>query len=587
VAAIGTFVVLAGLNFIGTVWQNVDFFRDITYYISIARRTKLLMEGLISSRNIFYFVIVIATIIQLAIMRLRLKRTSASLTYKAVNYISLTVIVILVGYLSFLPSLTAYYDATATRVNTLTPASRNILKNFEEPVQIHTYVNVLDEIAPGLPQVYNQDKEFFEWYERYLPNGLQIDYTYYYDSTTNEAIYTSHPGLSNMEIAKVVTRANGLDFNKVLSTAEFKKIADLTSEQNRYIRELEYNGRKTFLRQYYDMFRFPFEEQLSAAMKRLLEIRPVVAFLSGHDERSPVKNGERDYKKMFTERTHRDALMNSGFDVIEINADSATIPANLCALVIADPLLNLNPSEIQKINKYLDNGGNLMVTGEPERLSKVNPLLMNLGVQLKSGTLLQQNDEFEQTLITPCVTKSAARRSKQFSRLFSDSSLITMPGATAIAYDSSSKYKAEPLLMSYKNTWRNAKGITLDSGKVSFNSARGDEKELMPLALTLTRKVNNKEQRIVVFGDADFLSNEEILKWRNDLESHNSSLKDEVFRWLSYDQFPIDTWRPLSADNRMTITRHSLPVIKTIFQFMIPAIILVAGAVLLIRRRQQ
>ena len=54
VAAVSTLAILAVLNFIGTIGQEYDFIRDITYWFSISGRTDNLVNGLISSNDIFW-----------------------------------------------------------------------------------------------------------------------------------------------------------------------------------------------------------------------------------------------------------------------------------------------------------------------------------------------------------------------------------------------------------------------------------------------------------------------------------------------------------------------------------------------------
>ena len=68
VAAVGTLAVLAVLNYIGHVGQEISFVRDITYWLSISGRSDELINGLISSEDVFYFLIVIGLFLMLSIM---------------------------------------------------------------------------------------------------------------------------------------------------------------------------------------------------------------------------------------------------------------------------------------------------------------------------------------------------------------------------------------------------------------------------------------------------------------------------------------------------------------------------------------
>src|SRR5690606_28962731 len=59
VAAISTLAIFAALKFVGTIGQSVDFVRDITYWISMDGRADNFISGLISSKDVTYFLLII------------------------------------------------------------------------------------------------------------------------------------------------------------------------------------------------------------------------------------------------------------------------------------------------------------------------------------------------------------------------------------------------------------------------------------------------------------------------------------------------------------------------------------------------
>ncbi len=68
VAAVATLGALAFLNYVGRIGQEVPFIRDVTYWLSISGRSDELINGLISSEDVFYFLIVIGLFLTLSIM---------------------------------------------------------------------------------------------------------------------------------------------------------------------------------------------------------------------------------------------------------------------------------------------------------------------------------------------------------------------------------------------------------------------------------------------------------------------------------------------------------------------------------------
>ena len=59
VAAVGTLIILAILNFVGSIGQEYDFIRELTYWLSINGRTIDMLNGVIRSEDVIYFVVVV------------------------------------------------------------------------------------------------------------------------------------------------------------------------------------------------------------------------------------------------------------------------------------------------------------------------------------------------------------------------------------------------------------------------------------------------------------------------------------------------------------------------------------------------
>src|SRR5690606_9655751 len=110
-------------------------------------------------------------------------------------------------------------------------------------------------------------------------------------------------------------------------------------------------------------------------------------------------------------------------------------------------------------------------------------------------------------------------------------------------------------------------------------------KQSIPTALALTREVNGKEQRILVTGDADFLSNIEL--GRSYPRTGNADFYQGFLGWFSYGKFPIEPTWPDPIDNALHITGNGVPVIKWVMLGIIPGILLIMGTVLLIRRKRK
>lgn len=72
---------------------------------------------------------------------------------RVMKYSAIVVVTIALGYVTSLPSMKYYYDATYTKSNTLSKESQDVIKNMDGDLTITTYVNLLDEsFYNGLPR---------------------------------------------------------------------------------------------------------------------------------------------------------------------------------------------------------------------------------------------------------------------------------------------------------------------------------------------------------------------------------------------------------------------------------------------------
>jgi ABC-2 type transport system permease protein len=120
---------------------------------------------------------------------------------------------------------------------------------------------------------------------------------------------------------------------------------------------------------------------------------------------------------------------------------------------------------------------------------------------------------------------------------------------------------------------------------LSYSAADGDEQGPLTAAIGLTRTINGRQQRIVVTGDADFLSNAELGRYTP--KTANFDFSTALFSWFSSGEFPIDTSRPLSKDKRLAITSGGLVALKWLLLGILPGLLLIAGTILLIRRKRK
>lgn len=585
VAALLTLGTLGFLNHLANVGQEVDFIRDITYWASLSGRTEQLTDGLISSEDLIYFVIIIGMFLCYSIFLLQYKKNPRKWVCIA-KYIGATVIVLSIGYITSRPRFVFYHDASQIKANTLTQNSIDIVKSLKGKLDITTYANLSDyESWCASPVTINDDIKRYKTYLRFKPD-IKMKTIYYYDEPLHNYDYGTPDALDLRETAVKYAEGFGIPWRKVLSPDQIHSLIDLKDEQNHIVKQLTTeDGKKTWLRIFDDMTKYPEEQEVSTALYRLEHGAVNAGFLIGQNERSIRRTEDADYSGFSSSLNTRNALVNTGFDVKEISADTTL---NTDILVIADAKKEFTEEENANIFKYLDKGGNMVLTFEPQRADIVSKILEYLGVGVLSGTMVYPISQTSPTVIPAETTDYASTLSPYFFYGMK----VSMPTAAAIDYRLSSEWDAVPILASPgKDCW-NETEITdfssiSDISELTTNIDAGEFKKAHSLALGLSRKVNGKDQRVVVIGDSDCLSNVEMTTPRKSFKAFNSLFCTGVFNWLSDNRLPIEVNRQGPIDNDIDITPDKAYTWTILLKWLFQGLLALAGIIIILNRQRR
>ena len=589
VAAVCTFVIIWVLQYIGELWQGVAFVRNLTYFLSISGRANKMLSGLITSKDLIYFGLIICLFLGLAIYKLRAGMESTTAGVRVRRYALLFCTVLALGYVSSIPQLVAYFDATRDQGNTITPVTQRIVAELgDAPLEVTGYANLLDQFFEmGSPDAYNSNLARWEPYIRFKHN-ISLSNVMYYDtinSTTNMMRW--YPGKNLSQAVRQVADSRDFRLSDFKTPAEIRKLIDLSDEPGYYTMQLRYKGRVTFLRVFPDNERWPSETEVSAAFKRLLQAKmPKIVFATGNLQRSAYKMGDREYRMIANLKSFRYSLLNQGFDIDTVALDKDSIPAGIDALVLADPKTELSASTLEKIRRYIDAGGNMLIAGEPGKQSVLNPLLGEFGVRLMDGMIIYRSKDLEPQLALPRAAEGASALYPGLEHSQHEGAVVSMPTATGLAYPDSGKFVITPLLVTDSAvSWLKAGRVVTDSAVIEFMPKEGDQRKDLPTAISLTRDVNHRQQRIVIAGDADFMAN--IEQQRFNVRNSNFIFNTGVFSWLSGGQFPVYSSRPAAQDTKVFVTKDQVKLLRIVYLWVIPGVVLIFATILLIRRKRK
>ncbi|AXY73707.1 hypothetical protein D3H65_06815 [Paraflavitalea soli] len=583
VAGVLTFAVFFMLNTIGGLWQQYDLFRDFTWFLSISGRTYYFLNGLISTRDIFYFALITVLFLGFAMIKLRSTQESKPWTVAFSRYMALFVAVLLVGYCSGRPGQVKYWDLTRRKINTISTSTQSVLKELDgSPLTVTLYTNLFGANAlHGLPQNRNFYLwQFWEQYRRFYPN-MQFRFVYYYDHYSEDStMFRMHPALNIDQIAEKVSKELGIRKSIFMPPAAIRRTIDLHQEGSQLVMQLAYKGKTTWLRTFRDNAVWPNQDCVAGTIARLTRDRvPKFLFTAGHYERNPWKGNERDYGEHVLSVASRTSLINLGMDADTINLLTADIPATTAALVIADPRTELQPAEQKKVNAWLHKGGNALVLAEMKKQSIINPLLRPLGVQADMGTIVHPNEHEMPHILLGQLTHAGStlameRDMYDYSRGAVKVLNNPIEGGVNLRYTADCGYQVQPLISIKGNdkTWIENGILVVDSAAPSFSAAEGDIRlDQYTLGVSLTRG----KQRILITGDADMLT------------PFRRRVGNAFYSWLLDNRYPFYANYPGPTDKFFTARPVTIKVLKVVYTYVAPALVLLFAIVLLVRRKRK
>ena len=294
--------------------------------------------------------------------------------------------------------------------------------------------------------------------------------------------------------------------------------------------------------------------QLASAQQHWL------SFLSGHGERSPSGTANFDlglFAKALTRRNIKALALN----LVAIPA----IPDNSALLVISAPTSPLLTDEWAIIKRYLDDGGNLLLLSDPNNLFLAN-LQDYLGIQALPGVIVDSDTQLKE-INDPRFIVISDYPSHAINLGFQASSVF--PVTAGLAINPNSHFKAEPLLRSSINSWTETGTI---SGKIRYDTNSHEQQGPLTVAYALTRTTaKNSEQRIIVIGDGDFLSNAYL--------GHvgNSELGLRMVSWLSHDSHFLTIPAKIAVDKSLTLSQTAVSFMGFGFLMVMPLLLISCG----------
>ena len=322
------------------------------------------------------------------------------------------------------------------------------------------------------------------------------------------------------------------------------------------------------------------EAEFSNALLRLSRTHVrIVAFLEGEGERQPLGNANADLGTFVA------ALVERGLRPVPLPlANTGKVPDNTDLVVIANPRVALAPGVVDELVDYIARGGDLLWLAEPDENAGLDALANALSLRVLPGTVVDASGSAF-GLNDPSFVALAKYPAHAITKGFSLTTLLPQPAA--IAQLANPAWDVKPILRSSDKSW-NETGHIPKAGEasdtVSQDAGAGEIPGPLDLGFALSRvspRPGKREQRVVVIGDGDFLSNSFLGN------GGNRELGQRVFDWLLGDDDQISVPDRSAPDRTLTLSQTGLGVIGFVFLVALPLVIAGTGALIWWRRRRR
>jgi hypothetical protein len=471
-----------------------------------------------------------------------------------ISIAAVSALVVMINYLGARYYL-AFPWSTETR-NELSPQTHNILNSLTNEINVVIYYdhnNVLCDRIKGLLDDYCRISTKI--------HVKKVDYLV--DAGDAEKIKDSYSDFMGPgEDTNVVIFSSSFGTNVVRGEelGQFEIAPDVTEDKKNQFRNRLIN--------------FDGEEKFTSAIFRLTNPKPVRAYFLEDLKADHLLNGKRpqDYQQFKT------LLEINNIDVTNLPSVGGTngIPGDCKLLVIAGPGI-LTHSEIDNIQRYLDQGGHLFVLfnySSKNINTGLEPLLTKWGITVGRDIVHDLKYHTDEGGGNDVVVNSFNKQHPVVTHLRDLSLELVLP--RAVGTNSTNQGSDTPAAQEL--AWTSANAATNDSlvaiGKplpLMAAVEKGEIKGIMDQGTT----------RILVVGDSYFLDNQMIAAARN------RAFAGYAVNWLVGQTQMLQGLGPHTIhEYRIMATDEEVQTIRWIFLAAMPGAILMLGGLVWLRRRR-
>jgi ABC-type uncharacterized transport system involved in gliding motility auxiliary subunit len=255
-----------------------------------------------------------------------------------------------------------------------------------------------------------------------------------------------------------------------------------------------------------------------------------------------------------------------------------TVPSDADEIVLLDPNTNLTQPEIDAVTNYLDAGGHMLVTAEPNAQTNVNDIIKKYGISFGSGVVLDQQLQYNQIAVAGVLVISQFGQHTVTRGLDASPALVFQ--SAPIEGQGAGGYKLTPLI-STKNDACARTDPNQRSGSCQSSDRKGPFNLMVAIEQTNAAK-DTKPTRVVALGGAALVSDQLTTQLQ---APGNMPLMDNAINWLAGQDKIIDVPVRTTQPNAIFLTDAQRQLVLLGYPFLLPILVAAIGVVFFFRRR--
>lgn len=458
-------------------------------------------------------------------------------------FLTVVVLAILVTVnvaLSFLPDSYVQEDLTANQLYSISSQSKVLLSSLEEDITIYWVVasGEEDEYVEKLLHNY-EDYSSRVTVEKKDPD-LNPDFT---DAYTDETIY------NNSIIVECGDKYRYISYEDMYETSSMS---------------------------YYSMYssadEFAGESLITSAISYCTtEELPVVHILEGH--------GEAELTESFQEALERDNLETETLSLLS----SESVPEEVECVLINSPSTDISETERDMLISFMESGGRVLIisgTAEEDELPNLNSVMENYGISVLEGVVVEENTD-NYVYGNPVLLMPEMNSSDITDPLIDDNYQVVVPVAKGLDVSNASEdVTVTSLLESSEESFIKEEGYDIET----YEKEEGDIEGPITLAALVTKELEDEQQMQLVWIASSQMMEDAYNSYSSDA---NEDFVLNVLEMMCEKDDSISVRSKSLTNEYLTISTGDSSMIKVVTMGIIPAVYLIAGIIVVVRRKQR